>query len=290
MKEKATALGIAGFNGLDGLLIVGDAGFQNHRVLSKIYEHGFLGAFRMPKALTRTVVGSRQVSRKLADNKMLEATLDVCNDGVHFCDCDQSKHPHLRQPMKQFAGAFGKSPHVYVACENDTCDYFGQRFYIPFRKPDQKFAGGRIELGDIDYTAVSPISRYLKDIELAIWKGCQAVEHYHSQLLAKFGLGITDTKGRRIISGDLRHRWFYLLADIVWNQSILFALEEGFEHTALDRDALWEAMVRNRRQVDGYKRKRAGDVGEADADMKGRSNSAKSKAPPAYAKFVWRTG
>jgi len=288
MKELAAAEGISGFSGLDGLLVVGDSGFHNHRVLTKLYEKGMLGAFRLPDSMKREVKGTRRVSRKLDNGQIIELTLDFCSDTTHFCPCDAGKHAHERVPMTQLAGRMGKNPFVYVQCQSPTCAFSAHKFYVPFRKADIAYADGRVEQGAIDYTAVTPIWRALKDIELAIWKGCQAIEHYHSQLLAKHGLGITDSKGRRVFAGDLRHRWFYLLGDIIWNLTILFNLEDGRTLKDLDRDEAWGKMQRNRGKLDRLTKRIAEDVGQGAGSTEPASETGKK--PPNYAWFQWRWG
>ena len=116
-----------------------------------------------------------------------------------------------------------------------------------------------------------------------------AIEHYHSQLLAKHGLGITDSKGRRIFSGDLRHRWFYLLGDIIFNLTILFNLEDGKTLQNLDRDEAWGKMQRNRGKLDRLSKRIAEDAGQGAGSTEPTPAIGKKK-PPNYAWYQRRWG
>lgn len=295
MKDIAAAQGMPSFAALDRALIVGDNGFLDNATMQKVHSRKFFGAFRIERQLTREVVGTRAV-RRTSDGR--ESILDVCNDGVHFCTCDAKRHPHERRPMLQTAGdPFGTDPYVHVQCENPICPSYAVRWYVPFRGADKVFASGRRELGDVNHALVNPIWRALKDVEVSIFKGCQAIEHYHSQLLEKLGLGIKDTTGRRKFSGDLRHHFYYALGDLIWNLIIFFNLQDGRALERLDRETLWDSAQRTARRIEARRVKTHAELVEeneddanADAETtkEPKKKQKKKKKEPTFAQFFWR--
>jgi hypothetical protein len=291
IKRHAAERGMVGFRAMDDALVVSDCFYDTDGCKRKALDYGFDLAPRKRRSLTRKVIGVR----KLAE----DVIVDQCDDGTFLCPCDayeggRKKHPHKRQPMTQEAGRRAEHGGVYIRCTRPTCHLDGQRFWVPFREPDKVFKDGHHEPGKRSFTHMSTVWRGRKDVELWIHKGTQAVENHHSGLLAKFALGVKTRDGRRSIRGDARHSFYYLLADLIWNLTILFNLKDALvARDGVDPDELWDALVRLRHKI-AKNSDAAAATSEsmpAEADItpettKGKKHKRKT-GPPSIAVYVW---
>lgn len=172
LRERARREGRTDIKGLHRAAALGDNAFANTPPWEALYDHGMYGAFEPPDFPARRVEGKRLVSYEVRGEATRRSVdLSVCNDGVHFCECEDDLPEGERTPMRQHAGSFGKTGEVYVVCERLGCPHRGRRLYIPFRQPDRILARGRREAGEVDYTRVNPLWRGDKKVAALNWLG-----------------------------------------------------------------------------------------------------------------------
>lgn len=282
--EQACQQGRPDFRCLDRAIALGDNAFANTPLWEALYDHGMYGGFEPPEFPARVVDGRRLCSYKVPGEGDRSVDLFACNDGVHFCECEEKTPEAERTPMTQHAGAFGKTGEVYVVCERFGCQHRGREVYVPFRKHDRELARGRREGGEVDYTRVNPLWRGDSRVPAMNWLGRQTIEQYHQQRFELFGLGSKDRRSMRRFIGDPAHRFWHLLGDLLWNINVIENRERGLRPIELDPDIVCEHMLANGRNVARLKSLgRAGLAARAKKARRTRSRRGRfrSRAPAA---------
>jgi hypothetical protein len=230
--------------GLNGALVCGDGIFSNSRLIEMLIDHDLIGAFRKPNALIRELVGQRQVSARGAT-----VTLDVADNGDHFCSCDRLVHAdgcnaepdcrcteeralHKRDPMKPRLHARGHNGGVYFSCRNDMCPHREDsrhiEFFVGYRKPNVALTGEIIARPAAAYDLMGPLSRGDIRYHSLLFKASQTIEHYHSQLGAQLGVAIHDRHpDRRHFFGNFANQFWFTLADLIWNLRVGLNLDRA---------------------------------------------------------------
>ena len=240
--------------GLHRAMVCGDGIFRNSKITQQLYEHDLLAGFRRPNGVVREFEGLRRV-----ESKGEIAVLDVCNDGVHLCDCDRIAHKpgcdgsgpdcdcparpiHERALMFQDLHAYGLDGGVYVTCLRPTCSHAGTKFYVRFTKPNVTSDGELIAKPGPAYDLVSPVWRGDIRYHDIVFKATQAVEHYHGQLAKLLGIGFNDRSGRRQFFGNFANEFWFTLGDLIWNLNIGFKLDRWKADGKVRDELSWENL------------------------------------------------
>ena len=243
-------------------LWTGDTLFHDNELTGILYDHRCVGLFRVKdwpsRTFKETFIGSG-VDRL---GNPFTTTITVATDGTLFCECDERLEINKRTPTNRFIGRPGRTGFIHIACNNPVCPRYGARIHVSFNR-------FRTSDGTANLRLVTPVDP--ADIgNLAILRnGTQAIEHLHSQMLLQYGLAADDTRGRRVITGDDAHRFYYLLGHALWNLTILFNLRDGRATlTPVTAKQRFDAEIRNKRHIENKKQRGA-------AATKGRYLTAK---------------
>lgn len=229
-------------------LFTGDNAFHDNELTRTLYEHDSVGLFRVKSWPSRAYHESFTAGGVTKDGVEFKVEYDVATDGTIFCPCDKHLDINERRPMQRFVGRSGRTGFIYVACTN-VCTRNGARVYVAFNRFKTSKGAPQLRL----VTPVNPADLG----NLAILRsGTQAVEHLHSQLLLQYGLAADDNRGRRIITGDYAHRFYYTLAHALWNLTILFNLQDGRATlTEADPVEIFHNEVRNKRHIENKRQR-----------------------------------
>jgi hypothetical protein len=244
--------------GFRGAAVSGDLAFNNTPFIERLYRHELEPNFDTRGWPEQKLIGKRLLTL----NDGVEVVCDLANDGTLYCDCDRWENSisrsvgeplrprplRHRNPMRQYRGRAGVN--VHVSCQNPLCPRAGKKFYVALGRAADQERAGRLVPGPKDHTVITPLARADKRVAGIAFKGRQAIEGRHSMLQSHALLGKKRGQHRRVIHGDLPHQFWYGLADLVHNLTIVHNLAGGrCQRPEISWETLYRNKLRNSRAV-----------------------------------------